>query len=255
MGSGTLSPRVLISATTSRTSFSMPCKASSLVDASHESDGNSVQSPTYSLSSSDQVTRYVYLSVVLLIFFSIFVLAGRSPTFLLLPSRPRGRVMAQVRHRRLCRRGFQLAQVSLYRLEQLTDLIGFRFSFVVLHVHARIAGPRHLPNAVAGSVPRRRAKEIVGDLAGVGEPYACGVLLHFGKEFVDACGHNSWCHYWHHLASRPAQLCVISARCSVLGTTRRTRPRTRASSASCAVGLLALPQLGVQCSWYRAHHA
>src|SRR5580658_4443145 len=112
MGSGTLSPRVLISATTSRTSFSMPCKASSLVAASHESDGNSVQSPTYSLSSSDQVTRYVYLSVVLLIFFSIFVLTGRSPTSLL-PSRPRGRVMAFVRHRGLCRRGFQLAQVSL----------------------------------------------------------------------------------------------------------------------------------------------
>jgi hypothetical protein len=98
--------------------------------------------------------------------------------------------MAFVRHRGLCRRGFQLAQVSLHRLEQLTDLVGLRLPFVVLHVHARIAGPRHLPNSVAGSVLRRRAEEIVGDLAGVGEPNASGVLLHLSKEFVDARSHR-----------------------------------------------------------------
>jgi hypothetical protein len=42
----------------------MPARAASWVLASQLRLGNSAHNPTYSLSSSDQVTRYVYLSII-----------------------------------------------------------------------------------------------------------------------------------------------------------------------------------------------
>jgi hypothetical protein len=53
-----------ISAAHSATTWRMPASASSGVAASHDSDGNSAQSPTRSRSSANQITRYVFASRV-----------------------------------------------------------------------------------------------------------------------------------------------------------------------------------------------
>ena len=53
-----------ISARQSVTSWRMPEWASSRVGESQLRDGNSAHSPTYSPSSSDQMTLYVYFSVI-----------------------------------------------------------------------------------------------------------------------------------------------------------------------------------------------
>lgn len=62
IGLGTGSPVLPMSNNTSATRFLMPFSAFSGVSASQLKLENSAHSPTYSLSSSDQVTRYVYLS-------------------------------------------------------------------------------------------------------------------------------------------------------------------------------------------------
>ena len=58
-GAGVASALACMSETTSCTSARIPENASCAVDASQLSDGNSAQSPAYSPSSGDQVTRYV----------------------------------------------------------------------------------------------------------------------------------------------------------------------------------------------------
>src|SRR6266496_3292827 len=68
IGSGTDSSLLSMSEITSPTSLRMPFNAASGVCASQLKLGNSAQSPTCSASSSDHVTRYVYLSS----FFAMF---------------------------------------------------------------------------------------------------------------------------------------------------------------------------------------
>ena len=62
MGSGIVSSRDFMSSTTSATNFRIPLNAASGVADSQLRLGNSAHKPTYSLSSSDHVTRYVYRS-------------------------------------------------------------------------------------------------------------------------------------------------------------------------------------------------
>src|SRR5210317_741414 len=62
MAAGIGSLVLCISSTISATTFLMPFKAASGVLDSQLRLGNSAHNPTYSLSSSDQVTRYVYRS-------------------------------------------------------------------------------------------------------------------------------------------------------------------------------------------------
>ena len=74
--------------------------------------------------------------------------------------------------------------MSLDRLEQLAHLVCFRFSLVVLHVHAWVARPGHLPHAVTRPMLSRLAEEVVGDLARVREADIDWVRPHVGDQVV-----------------------------------------------------------------------
>src|SRR5512137_846508 len=116
IGSVTDSPFAFMSATDSATTSLIPRNASSGLPASQLRLGNSAHKPTYSLSSSDHITLYVYRSR----FVTIFALVGILSSFKFL----------------------------LYSSYHLPDLIYFRFAVVILYIDSWIAKPRHLVDIV-----------------------------------------------------------------------------------------------------------
>src|SRR6266511_3977090 len=119
------SPFLCISLMTSSTTLRMPFKADSCVFASQLRLGNSAQSPTYSLSSSDQVTRYVNLS-----FFADMI------------------------HLQ-----------PFYCQEHLFNLICFCFPFMILNIYPWIALPRGFVNPVTAPPLARFAKIMIAYFA------------------------------------------------------------------------------------------
>ena len=135
------------SATTSLTSFRMPCNDFSGDDSSQLKLGNSAHKPTYSWSSSDQVTRYVKRSTSLAI------------THL----------------------------YSFNCQEDLTNLISFRLAFVTLNIDPRVPGPWRSINSVASPPFPGFAKEMVTNLAQIFEAHPFRASPHIGQYVLNGC--------------------------------------------------------------------
>jgi len=69
--------------------------------------------------------------------------------------------------------------------ENLSYLVGFRLSLVVLDIHARIARPWHAIDAMARSLLPRASEKVIAHLAGVHETDALRVLPHAGQDIFD----------------------------------------------------------------------
>lgn len=144
MGSGATSCLLRMSAMLSLTSLRIPCNAFSGVFSNQLKLGNSAHSPTCSLSSSDQVTRYVYRSIAL----------------------------------------FIISLQSVDSQQNLAYLIGFRFSSCILNIYARIARPRGFVNTVACAGLPRLSEIFVAYLAKVIEADPFRVLPHQFDDIV-----------------------------------------------------------------------
>lgn len=124
-GSGTDSLLESMSSTTSDTTLRMPLRAVSGVFDSQLKLGNSTQSPTYSPSSSDHVTLYVYRSS-----FKVII----NPQL-------------------------------LYCLKNLSYLIYLGFSPIVLNIYARVSLPRCFIYTMAGASLAGRTEILITDFA------------------------------------------------------------------------------------------
>ncbi len=145
IGSGSASLERLRSANDSLTSFRMPSNAFSGDVSSQLRLGSSAQRPTYSESSSDHVTRYVYLSTSL----AIVVLN------------------------------------SIHSEKDLSYLVGFSLAARVLDIHSRVSGPGHSINPVTSPGLSRLPKKVITDFAELSEANPFWGPPHFVDNVID----------------------------------------------------------------------
>jgi hypothetical protein len=145
MGFGIASSLASISATTSETNFRIPFKAASGVADSQLRLGNSAHKPTYSLSSSDHVTLYVYLS-----FFNAMIYLQ-----------------------------FIKSQKHLFHL------ICLCFSLIILNIDSWISLPRSFIDSVTTRTFTRVAEKLITNFAQIAETNSIRILFHFGYNFIN----------------------------------------------------------------------
>ena len=144
-GSGTVSPLACISATASATTCRIPLSAFSGASASQLRPGNSTQRPTYSLSSSDHVTRYVYRS-----FCNIVLLLQ-----------------------------------AINRLQHLPDLIGLCHSFVILNIDSWVTLPGCFINSMTTTLMPGLAKEGIAYPTEVIKTNSFWISSHLGNQIFN----------------------------------------------------------------------
>jgi len=147
IGSGIGSSVLPMSNNTSATRFRMPFRAFSGVSASQLKLGNSAHRPTYSLSSSDQVTRYVYLSFFVAMTYLQF----------------------------------------LNSQKHLLHLICLGLSFFILDVYPWIPLPRCLVNAMTAFFLTCFTKEMVTYSAQIRKPNILRISLQYQQKCSDFC--------------------------------------------------------------------
>ncbi|KAF0107661.1 MAG: hypothetical protein FD146_1695 [Anaerolineaceae bacterium] len=125
----------------------MPFRVSSGDGSSQLRLGNSAQRPTYSLSSSDQVTRYVYRS--------------------------------------FC--NITLRLQAFNRFQHLFYLICLCHSFIILDIDSRVALPGCFVDSVTTAFLPSLTKEGIAHFAKVLETYPFGIASHFSNEIVNLC--------------------------------------------------------------------
>jgi hypothetical protein len=82
-----------------------------------------------------------------------------------------------------------LALQSIYRGEDLFDLIDFRHPMAILDVNPRVAGPRSSENPMTSSLLPRVTEIMLTDPAQILKTNTSWTLPHSGEYFEDAFAH------------------------------------------------------------------